>query len=59
MPIGNVVGALFVTVKVEQLSIVTGVPRARFATVHPEVMANVIAAGAKINGAALSTTLTV
>ena len=58
VPTGNAVGALFVTLAMVQLSVVTGVPKLRLVTVHPVVKVVAIFAGAVITGMMLSITVT-
>ena len=57
LPNGNAAGALFVTLATEQLSEVTGVPKATPVAVHAVFVLTVIAAGATMVGAMLSTTV--
>jgi len=54
LPIGKTVGALLVMLATEQLSEVIGVPNATLVAVHPEFVFVLIAAGADIDGLALS-----
>ena len=58
-PIGNVVGALFVTLNTEQLSAVTGVPKETFKAKQPLLVVVVTANGAVIVGIVVSLTVTV
>ena len=57
-PSGNVAGASFVTLAIEQLSAVTGVPSATFTAKHPLFVGTVTAAGAVIVGTVTSVTVT-
>ena len=57
-PIGNVVGALFVTVATVQLSVVTGVPNATFKAKQSLLVETVTAVGAVMVGTATSLTVT-
>jgi hypothetical protein len=59
VPSGNTAGALFVIVATEQLSAVTGVPKAMLAAIQPVVVFAVIAAGAVIVGKITSLIVTV
>ena len=58
-PIGNVVGALFVTLATEQLSEVAGVPKETFNAKQPLLVVVVTANGAVIVGIVVSLTVTV
>jgi hypothetical protein len=57
-PNGNELGALFVTLATEQLSLVTGVPKFVFTAKHPLLVDIVSAAGAVIAGVIISVTVT-
>ena len=59
IPNGKAAGALFVTEATEQLSAVTGVPRATPVAVQAELVVVFTVAGAVIVGLMLSVTVTV